>query len=372
MNPPATLDRERLITLINNMSDAVIATDERLNIILYNGVALNLLNRNESLDGKPLYDIMPLIDSNNQPLSLKDIADATTSTTVSRDYRLAYGKNDTINIYLNLTRVTGGYGSDVGGFTLIMRDITSEKSIEEERDEFVSVVSHELRTPIAVAEGDVSNAMVLLKKKVSLDEVETSLGEAHLQIMFLSNLVNDLATLSRAERGKLQLDLQQIDAKTFIDSLEHEYKPQAEEKGLEFRVKLPAYLPSITSSELYMREIMQNFITNAIKYTEKGFVAISAESSDPKELILTVADSGIGISKADQEKVFDKFFRSEDFRTREHSGTGLGLYVTAKLARLIHADISLESELNEGSKFTIKVPSLAPQSSPAAPAQAAA
>ncbi len=366
MDPSNTLDRERLITLINNMSDAVIATDENLNIILYNGVALNLLNRNDSLDSKPLADVMPLIDSNNQPVSIKDIADKTTSTTVSRDYRLEYGKNDAVNVYMNLTRVTGGYGSDVGGFTLIMRDITSEKSIEEERDEFISVVSHELRTPIAVAEGDVSNAQILIKNQASLDEVETSLGEAHLQIMFLSNLVNDLATLSRAERGKLQMELQQIDPKAFLDSLEHEYRPQAEEKGLEFRVKLPAYLPQINTCELYLREIMQNFITNAIKYTEKGFVAISAESSDPNELIFTVADSGIGISKGDQEKVFDKFFRSEDFRTREHSGTGLGLYVTAKLARLLHADITLESELNQGSKFSIKVPSLAPQPQPAA------
>jgi two-component system sensor histidine kinase SenX3 len=77
-----------------------------------------------------------------------------------------------------------------------------------------------------------------------------------------------------------------------------------------------------------------------------------------------VSDTGIGISKADQERVWDKFFRSEDFRTRQNNGTGLGLYVTAKLARLVHADVSLKSELNKGSTFTISIPNLQPLPDP--------
>jgi two-component system sensor histidine kinase SenX3 len=79
---------------------------------------------------------------------------------------------------------------------------------------------------------------------------------------------------------------------------------------------------------------------------------------DPKGVTFAVIDTGIGISKGDQEKVFDKFFRSEDYRTREHNGTGLGLYVTMKLARMIHADIDLDSTLNKGSTFTIFIPNL--------------
>jgi signal transduction histidine kinase len=106
-----------------------------------------------------------------------------------------------------------------------------------------------------------------------------------------------------------------------------------------------------------VREILQNFVTNALKYTEKGSVVVSAKPRGDG-VMFEVSDTGIGISKADQERVFDKFFRSEDFRTRATSGTGLGLYVTMKLTRLIHADISLESELNEGSTFSIFVPNL--------------
>lgn len=113
----------------------------------------------------------------------------------------------------------------------------------------------------------------------------------------------------------------------------------------------------IQSSELYLREILQNFITNALKYTREGSITVKAEPSS-NGIKFEVIDTGIGISKADQERVFDKFFRSEDFRTREANGTGLGLYVTMKLAHLIKAEVSVQSELDSGSTFIVDVPNL--------------
>jgi len=116
-------------------------------------------------------------------------------------------------------------------------------------------------------------------------------------------------------------------------------------------------LEILHSSKLYAREVLQNFVTNAIKYTETGSVTIGAKPRD-KGILFWVQDTGIGISKSDQDKVFDKFFRSEDFRTRQNNGTGLGLYVTMKLARLLHAEINMQSELNKGSRFDIYIPNL--------------
>jgi two-component system phosphate regulon sensor histidine kinase PhoR len=102
---------------------------------------------------------------------------------------------------------------------------------------------------------------------------------------------------------------------------------------------------------------MQNLITNSIKYTTEGSVTIHAKQlKDGVEL--SVSDTGIGISKSDQSRVFDKFFRSEDYHTREQSGTGLGLHVTKKLADLAGAKLSLESQINKGSKFTVYFPNL--------------
>jgi signal transduction histidine kinase len=113
----------------------------------------------------------------------------------------------------------------------------------------------------------------------------------------------------------------------------------------------------LQSGKLYVREVLQNFMTNAIKYTDKGHVTVGAKPAD-KGITIWIEDSGIGISKSDQEKIYDKFFRSENFETRKTSGTGLGLYVTMKLARLLHADIVTKSTLGKGSKFTIFLPDL--------------
>jgi signal transduction histidine kinase len=170
-------------------------------------------------------------------------------------------------------------------------------------------------------------------------------------------MINDLSTLSRAERGKLQVEVEAINVHDLATELAHNYTPQVKAKGLEFKLELDPSLELLHSSKLYVREILQNFITNAIKYTDKGSVTLRA-AADPRGVRFSVQDTGIGISKGDRERVYDKFFRSEDFRTRQSSGTGLGLYVTLKLARLIHAELSLDSELNQGSTFNVFIPNL--------------
>jgi signal transduction histidine kinase len=170
-------------------------------------------------------------------------------------------------------------------------------------------------------------------------------------------MINDLSTLSRAERGKLEIELATINIHDLVTELAENYGPQAEAKGLTIKTDIAKDVGELQSSKLYVREILQNFITNAVKYTEKGSVTIQARAK-PKGVDFAVIDTGIGISKSDQNKVFDKFFRSEDYRTRANNGTGLGLYVTMKLVRLVHADLDVSSELNKGSTFSIFIPNL--------------
>ncbi len=240
-----------------------------------------------------------------------------------------------------------------------MRDITKEKSLEDERDEFISVISHELRTPLAIAEGNLGNAIYITNKNESPRIVSDSLNEAHEQVIFLANMINDLATLSRAERTNVKLELKEIVLTDVIEEINLNYSRSAKDKNLKLAVTCASDTKNIVTSELYLKEILQNFVTNAIKYTAKGTVLIHARSNTKGEAVFSVSDTGIGLSKSDQKRVFEKFFRSEDYRTRESSGTGLGLYVTAKLAHLIHAQITLESELNKGTTFTITIPTLA-------------
>jgi PAS domain S-box-containing protein len=352
------LERERLVSLINSMADGVIYTDENGVIVLYNGAALNILDLNSNLEGKRIGDVCKLIDQNNQPIDADHYVTAAHTQQSTRDLRLCYPDKSSINLYISIARVRLGFGKQgIRGFVLLVRDITREKSLEEERDEFISVVSHELRTPIAIAEGNVGNAEFIVKKQGGSKQIETALEQAHEQILFLSGMINDLATLSRAERGKLTFEVEAINVHDLVEKLAETYESQAEAKSLTIKTHLDPHLELLQSSQLYVREIIQNLVTNAIKYTQKGTILITAKQQG-SSVLFEVSDSGIGISKADQERVFDKFFRSEDYRTRESSGTGLGLYVTMKLIRLLHADITLKSELNKGSTFSVLIPNL--------------
>jgi PAS domain S-box-containing protein len=354
----AELDHQRLTSLINSMADGVIAVDEKIKIVTYNAAALNILDINTIETNIPLEDVFKPIDKDNQKVDIKKIVIGTDLPTSTREYKLKYNDGSEANLYTSIAPVRLGY-EEVGakGFVILIRDITREKSLEEERDEFISVVSHELRTPIAISEGNISNAQLIVEKSGDLEAVKKALKDAHSQVQFLADMINDLATLSRAERGKLEVDIEQINVSDLLKELADNYLPEAKTKNLTLKLDLDPKLEILRSTKLYVREILQNFITNAIKYTAKGSVTLAAKV-DPKGVIFTVTDSGIGISKADQEKVFDKFFRSEDYRTRQSNGTGLGLYVTMKLSRLIHADISVTSELNKGSTFTIFIPNL--------------
>lgn len=354
----AEIERERLTSLINSMADGVIAIDKNYIIVVTNGAALNILDSNTSLPGLRLTDILSLIDKDNQPIDLRTILRDLKTSVSSREWRLRYADGSAINLYTSISPVSLGYGQKgMHGYVILLRDITREKSLEEERDEFISVVSHELRTPIAIAEGNIGNAEFILEKTGNKEQIITALRAAHQQATFLAGLINDLATLSRAERGKLTVEIEDINAHELITQLQSDYSTEAMKKGLDIRIELDPHLELLKSSRLYVREVIQNFVTNAIKYTESGSVTIGAKSQE-RGVLFYVSDTGIGISKADQEKVFDKFFRSEDYRTRQSSGTGLGLYVTLKLARLIHADINLKSELNVGSTFSIYIPNL--------------
>ncbi len=340
------------------MADAVITVDEHIRIATYNAAALNLLDINTITPGMKLANVFSPVDKDSQPIDIDDVVRNTKLPTSNRDYSFKYSDGSIINLYTSIAPVGLGYGQNGSkGFVLLLRDITREKSLEEERDEFISVVSHELRTPIAITEGNIGNAEFIVDKTGDLKQVKKALKEAHSQTLFLADMINDLSTLSRAERGILTVDVEPINVVDLVNELVNSYFPACKAKGLKLNVELDPHLEILKSSKLYVKEILQNFMTNATKYTPEGQITISAKPIE-KGVRFAVSDTGIGISKSDQARIFDKFFRSEDYRTRQSNGTGLGLYVTMKLTRLIHADIELKSTLNKGSTFTVTIPNL--------------
>ena len=154
------------------------------------------------------------------------------------------------------------------------------------------------------------------------------------------------------------MEIQQFKVADIIKEIEQLYTAQAAKKGLYLKTSVDPKIDTISTNKLYFKEIMQNFVTNAIKYTQQGGITVSVQLDGSDNIMVLVADTGNGIAKSEQSKVFDKFWRSEDPLTRSTNGTGLGLFITAKLARHIHGELGLDSELKKGSVFSLKVPKM--------------
>ncbi|MCA9344605.1 hypothetical protein KC946_02110 [Candidatus Saccharibacteria bacterium] len=354
----AEYEHDRLLSLINTMSDAVIATDETGKITTYNAAALDLLNTNKTLVDTPIDKVMKLTTGSGEEVSLSKLAIKTPFLQRRTDICLPIGDDDNINLDISISRIAPSMlKEEQQGFTFLFRDITERKSLDEERDLFISEVSHELRTPITISEGDMSMAVLLADKKTpNIGEIKNSIKKAHEQVVYLGDMVNDLSALSRAQLENKSMEVTTFNISEVIDELMQTYRPQAESKGLYFKTELTSNIAQLTTSKLYFKEIMQNFITNAIKYTQKGGIIVKAQSVDKDNVLISVTDTGAGIARSEQNKVYQKFWRSEDPYTRSTSGTGLGLYITAKLAQRIGGYLMLDSEIKKGSTFSVVIP----------------
>jgi signal transduction histidine kinase len=348
---------ERLLTLLNAMTDAAIEIDADGLVRHYNGAALGLLNTHVDMAGEHIDQVMPLATEGRQKITLAKLIKDNPPSVMRNDLVTGNKEDGRINLELTLSpiRVSRRGKTHTDGYILVMRDITRQRSLDEERDEFISVASHELRTPVAIAEANLSTALLPGFTKLE-PKVRAILGQAHDNMVFLGELIHDLTTLSRAQRDDLHPDFSLVDLNGLMARLWRDYTASATSRRIELKFKTPTEVISVVTSEEEVREIMQNFITNAIKYTEKGMVTLGVRHRANGRVELSVEDTGIGISASDQKRLFTKFYRSEDYRTRSTSGTGLGLYISKKLADRLDARIELESKLNHGTILRLLLP----------------
>lgn len=355
-----SLQRDRILAIVNNLADAVLSIDIEGVIRIYNAASLNLLDTNSSLSGRHIDELLPLTNQKNESVSLFKEIQLSKSVVRREDLNYRFGDGEKIRLEITYAPIRStnsrlAKGEVRDGYVVIMRDITKVKSLEEEHDEFISVTSHELRTPITIAEGTISNVQVMLEHPdITKEMLKDAVKTAHEQIIYLANMVNDLTTLSRAERDAAD-KAEDIDVTELAHNLHDKYVADAKAKRLHLDLDLSPKLDFVYASRLYLEELLQDFMTNAIKYTQKGNITIIFSQRHGK-ITFAVKDTGIGISRTDQSKIFNKFYRSEDYRTRETSGTGLGLYIATKLSQKLGTQIRLTSRLNFGSTFSFSLP----------------
>lgn len=342
--------------LLNSVDDAIISTDTVGQIQIYNAAALNLFDTNVDIKNMPITDLIKAHTKNDDTTNILDYIQQQRKTVMTEQFFHTFSDGEEMRFHLTVSVIRSnfeGKKEQLKGYILIIRDITRAKSLEEERDEFISVTSHELRTPVTVVEGMLSNLGLMAQKEQLDSKYIKKIDEAHQQTIYLSGMINDLASLSRAE-DNTTIKVQPIGIYSEMVALYNDYTDQARTRGLLFNLDVSRDIGVIETNKLYLLEILQNFITNAIKYTPHGSITLSVVRT-PSHIRFIVSDTGIGISKTERDDVFKKFYRSEDYRTRETKGTGLGLYVAQKLAHRLNASISLKSRLHHGSTFSLDI-----------------
>ena len=223
---------------------------------------------------------------------------------------------------------------------------------EDSRNEFLAAVSHEIRTPLTYIKG---YSDVLSKGMIeSREEQEEYLKIINKESNRLTFLVNDLFEMSKLQVGKFELNKEWAKINEIIEKVISSFKPAAEKKGLELKGDYPADLPLLQVDVRRLEQVVYNLVENAIKYTNNGGITVRTFLTK-ESIIIEIKDTGIGIPKQDLPKIWDRFYRVDQSRTRKTGGTGLGLYVAKQIIEAHGGDISVKSQENEGTIFTISL-----------------
>jgi two-component system phosphate regulon sensor histidine kinase PhoR len=243
---------------------------------------------------------------------------------------------------------------DTSGAVVVLHDITELRKLERVRRDFVANVSHEFRTPLTAIQGF---AETLLAGAIDDSQNRTRFLEIILEhSRRLARLTEDLLVLSKMDAERLELEIRRFSVSQLIESCLETAQRRGTEKDLRISVNMPPNLPDIAGDRRRLAEVLQNLLDNAIQYTlPGGQIIVSAESAE-KEMILTVSDTGIGIPKADQPRIFERFYRVDVARSREAGGTGLGLAIAKHLVEVHGGRLWVDSEIGQGSQFHFSVP----------------
>jgi two-component system, OmpR family, phosphate regulon sensor histidine kinase PhoR len=244
--------------------------------------------------------------------------------------------------------------ADTFGAVIVLHDITELRKLERVRRDFVANVSHEFKTPLTAIQGFAETLLA-----GAIDDPQNRLR--FLEIILehsrrLARLTDDLLKLSKMDADRLELEIRRLSVSQFVESCIETIQRTAGEKDLRVSVNLQQPLPDIAADRRRLAEVLQNLLDNAMQYTPAGGQIMVGASANGDDVTFTVSDTGIGIPRTDQSRIFERFYRVDVARSREVGGTGLGLSISKHLVEAHGGRIWVESEVGQGSQFYFTVP----------------
>jgi len=354
--------------VINAIGDGVIAIDTQGIIQLINPAAQVILGWGKQ-DALMLNykSILQLTDLNNNPLDPVDdpIQQVLNTNQQIRSKTLTLVTKSGKKITTSL--VVSPIGDMGSGIITVFRDMTKEKAEEREQAEFISTASHEMRTPVASIEGYLG--LALNPNTAQIDaKARDFIMKAHEAAQHLGRLFQDLLDVSKSEDGRMTSLPKVVDIIPFAETITQGLQEKAREKGLTLtfipttnrsqKTITPVYF--VNQDNDHIREVLDNLIENAIKYTPAGEVAVDVTGSDDK-VVISIKDSGLGIPNEDVPHLFQKFYRVDNADRQQIGGTGLGLYLSRRLAEAMQGRLWVESVHGKGSTFFMELPRISSQ-----------
>ncbi|MEO0631966.1 MAG: PAS domain-containing sensor histidine kinase, partial [Planctomycetota bacterium] len=331
-------------SVIDSLADGVIVVDINLEIVCTNPAAVALLAReSEPKVGMQLDEL--------QPEELAQFALSVFEGGPVRRETVECGTEESPQVIrVRVGRIAGSRERVI--ITLV--DITRQTVAESSRGGFLARATHELRAPL-------TNIKLYAEQAIEEGDDDPQLRQEALnvigrEVLRLERTVGDLLRVSELESGALQGTRTEIRIDDMLDEVREAFVAAAEAKSIGLTLDAPPKLPTLHGDRDHIEVVIQNLVGNAIKYTPEGGSVLLKADADEFEFTLEVIDDGIGIAPDEAPMVFETFFRSDDARVHDVEGSGLGLALARQLARQHGGDVTLESELNRGSTFTLRIP----------------
>ncbi len=340
-------------TILGAMQDGLLVVDARNRVALMNPTFEKLFDLRQPAVGVPLVEAV-------RHATLDQLIAETLLTGEAIRSELSLADSQTHSerhIEVSAVPIKKADG-EMTGAVVLFHDITELKRVDQIRREFVANVSHELRTPLSILHGYI---------EVLLDEPDTS-GEELARILSimerhskrLQRLVNDLLSLAQLESSEAKLELSRVRVDELFNNLIRDWKERLAAKNLKMIVDLPLESLTLHADGTRLEEVLHNLLDNAVKFSrEKGQIQLRA-GRHGSDIVLSVADNGLGISKEHLPRIFERFYRVDKARSRELGGTGLGLAIVKHIAQLHGGRVEADSEPGHGTTIRVVLPEVTP------------